>query len=67
MPWLAPQAWLYVEAPPEAGVELPEGWAQHREGRTRDVRFALYRRQPAAAVTLSESPASGMPSPQTIE
>jgi len=66
-PWLAPAAWLYLECPHDAGMELPEGWALHREGRTRDVRFALYRRQPAAAATLSDNPASGMPSPQTIE
>ena len=67
VPWLAPAAWLYLECPHDAGTELPEGWALHREGRTRDVRFALYRRQPAAAATLSDNPASGMPSPQTIE
>ncbi|MDR7133945.1 16S rRNA (guanine966-N2)-methyltransferase [Lysobacter niastensis] len=67
MPWLAPAAWLYLECPHDAGVGLPEGWALHREGRTQDVRFAVYRRQPAAAATLSDNPASGMPSPQTIE
>ncbi|MBF6022814.1 16S rRNA (guanine(966)-N(2))-methyltransferase RsmD [Lysobacter niastensis] len=67
MPWMSPDAWLYVEAPHEAGLELPEGWGLHREGRTRDVRFALYRRQPAPAATLPADPASGMPQPQTIE
>ncbi|HEY5782943.1 MAG TPA: 16S rRNA (guanine(966)-N(2))-methyltransferase RsmD [Lysobacter sp.] len=67
MPWLAPAAWLYLECPHDAGVGLPEGWALHREGQTQDVRFAVYRRQPAAAATLSDNPASGMPSPQTIE
>jgi 16S rRNA (guanine966-N2)-methyltransferase len=67
MPWLAPSAWLYVEAPQDADPGLPGDWALHREGRTRDVRYALYRRQPAAAVTLCGNPASGMPSPQTIE
>lgn len=46
---LADDAWLYVEAPgerdglpPEAGAD----WHLHREGRTRDVRYALYRRDP---------------------
>ena len=67
VPLLAPAAWLYLECPHDAGLELPEGWARHREGRTRDVRFELYRRQPAAAATLSDNPARGMPSPPTIE
>lgn len=43
-PWLAPDAWLYIEAP--AGVPLAPGpdWTLHREGTTRDSRHALYRR-----------------------
>jgi len=43
-PWLADDAWLYLESP---SAELPvtaHGWVQHREGSTRDVRYALYRR-----------------------
>lgn len=44
LPRLAPAAWLYVEAPHEAAVELPPDWSVHREGRTREVRYALYRR-----------------------
>ncbi len=43
LPALAPGAWLYVETPPEQALGLPEGWALHREGRTREVRYALYR------------------------
>ena len=41
---LADDAWLYVESP--AGVEpaMPPDCRLHREGRTRDVRYALYRR-----------------------
>lgn len=66
-PWLAPAAWLYVEAPHEALATPPGDWTLHREGRTREVRFALYRRQPAATDTLSGDPASGMPQPPTIE
>ena len=44
-PKLAAGAWLYVESPLDATPSLPPEWAQHREGRTRDVRYALYRRQ----------------------
>jgi 16S rRNA (guanine966-N2)-methyltransferase len=43
-PWLAPGALVYVEC---AGVQQPAppaAWTPHREGRTRDVRYALYRR-----------------------
>lgn len=43
-PWLAAQAWLYLESPAEAGIEPGPGWSPHREGRTREVRYALYRR-----------------------
>ena len=47
LPKLAPAAWLYVEAPAEAAIELPAQWDRHREGATREVRYALYRRRPA--------------------
>lgn len=43
LPALAPAAWLYLEAAPGPAIELPPGWALHREGRTREVRYALYR------------------------
>lgn len=43
-PWLAEDAWLYVESPPAAGVEPGAGFGLHREGRTRESRQALYRR-----------------------
>ena len=43
-PWLATQAWLYLESPADAAVEPGRGWSPHREGRTREVRYALYRR-----------------------
>ena len=49
---MGPRAWLYVESPADAIPALPEDWALHREGRTREVRYALYRRRPAAADTL---------------
>ena len=47
---LADDAWLYVEAPAQAAVEPGNGWLLHREGSTRDVRFALYRRQGTATL-----------------
>ena len=43
LPRLAPGAWLYLESPHHNVPALPPGWALHREGRTREVRFALYR------------------------
>ena len=43
LPKLATGAWLYVESPPDQAPRLPSEWALHREGRTREVRFALYR------------------------
>lgn len=72
-PWLADEAWLYLECPAPAGggagsdpaVEPRPGWALHREGRTRDVRYALYRRSVARsgqrieAAGLGHTPASG--------
>lgn len=45
LPRLRERAWLYVESPLDAAVTLPAGWTLHREGRTREVRFALYRRE----------------------
>jgi 16S rRNA (guanine966-N2)-methyltransferase len=45
VPKLAADAWLYVESPLDATPALPSGWALHREGRTREVRYSLYRRQ----------------------
>jgi 16S rRNA (guanine966-N2)-methyltransferase len=47
-PWLADEAWLYLETPrsqtmpAEPAAEPGLGWALHREGSTRDVRYALY-------------------------
>jgi 16S rRNA (guanine966-N2)-methyltransferase len=50
--WVADDAWLYVEAPIDAAPVVPRGWSMHREGRTREVRFALYRRDASPTVTL---------------
>ena len=41
---LADGAWLYVESP--SPVHPGAAWRPHREGRTRDVHSALYRRGP---------------------
>lgn len=49
VPWLAPAAWLYLESPRGAAPAPGMGWLAHRQGQTRDVQFALYRRD---AVTL---------------
>ncbi len=44
---LAADAWLYVESPAGHAPALPGEWMLHREGSTREVRFALYRRATA--------------------
>ena len=44
---LAADAWLYVESPEGQAPRLPAEWLLHREGGTREVRFALYRRATA--------------------
>jgi len=59
---LAADGWLYVESPHAAEAAPPPEWALHREGRTREVRYALYRRrvsaiQPDATATLAPNPA----------
>ncbi len=41
-PTLAPGAWVYVESPVDT-VLRPPAWTLHREGTTREVRYALYR------------------------
>jgi 16S rRNA (guanine966-N2)-methyltransferase len=51
-PWLAEDAWLYMESPVAEHIAPDGGWTSHREGRTREVRHALYRRAAGAAATL---------------
>ena len=41
--WLSPAAWIYLESSIDAPPPVPTGWILHREGRTREVRYALYR------------------------
>lgn len=43
-PWLADDAWLYLESPGDGAVEPGDSWRRHREDSTRDVHYALYRR-----------------------
>ncbi|MEL1263809.1 16S rRNA (guanine(966)-N(2))-methyltransferase RsmD [Pseudoxanthomonas putridarboris] len=60
-PRLASGAWVYLESPADTVPPVPAGWALHREGRTRDVRFALYRApagQGAATLRPDDSPAT---------
>ena len=47
--WAKPEAWIYLESPRELALDLPPHWQLHRQGQTRDVRFALYRRGQAGA------------------
>lgn len=42
--WLNAQAWIHVESPVDADLELPQAWRQHREARAGGMRHALYRR-----------------------
>lgn len=59
--WLNADAWLYMESPlGSAPPVLDASWIAHRQGRTRDVRYALFRRAGSAAATLeTESGADG--------
>ena len=45
-PWLADDAWLYLESPSQARIEPAPDWLPHRESRSREARHALYRRAP---------------------
>jgi 16S rRNA (guanine966-N2)-methyltransferase len=49
-PWLAPEAWIYVESAASARPVLPAHWREHRRGATREAGFALYRRVPAVTL-----------------
>jgi 16S rRNA (guanine966-N2)-methyltransferase len=53
---LAPGAWLYIESPHDQAQALPPGFVLHREGSTREVRYALARAShtPAAATLNGE-------------
>jgi 16S rRNA (guanine966-N2)-methyltransferase len=57
-PWLANDAWLYLEAPVSTRIVPGRHWILHREGRTREVRYAVYRRVLDAAATLATDSSS---------
>ena len=46
LPWLAAQAWIYVELARAAEFLPPHYWRLHRETSTRDVRGLLFRAEP---------------------
>ena len=50
--WSAEGGWLYVESPVASPACVDAAWAMHRQGQTRDVHYALYRRAQGAAATL---------------
>lgn len=54
-PRLSAGARIYVESPIDAPPPVPSGWQRLREGRTREVRFALYQNDGASPVTLALS------------
>lgn len=43
-PLMADDAWVYVEAPLNASIDMPAGWRLNREGSTREVAYRLWRR-----------------------
>jgi 16S rRNA (guanine966-N2)-methyltransferase len=53
---LAEDAWLYLEAGSAQMPPMGPGWQLHREGSTREVRYALYRRQGAATLAPDSTP-----------
>nr|WP_156171545.1 16S rRNA (guanine(966)-N(2))-methyltransferase RsmD [Dyella japonica] len=42
--WLAPSAWIYVEAPRQGVPVVPGNWVEHRQGAAGEVVYTLYRR-----------------------
>lgn len=44
-PWLAEDAWLYIESPAQTPWRPGAGWSLHREMATRHAHGGLYRRQ----------------------
>lgn len=52
-PQLAADAWLYVEAGQGADLAVSAPWLLHRDGATREVRYALYRRAATLAGDLN--------------
>ena len=53
---LADDAWLYVESDAAQAPAPGPGWQLHREGSTREVRYALYQRRGAATLVADSTP-----------
>lgn len=62
-PWLAHEAWLYLESPAGAAFEPGPDWLPYKAGATRQASFALYRRAVDPAATLRPGPGSTARSP----
>jgi 16S rRNA (guanine966-N2)-methyltransferase len=43
--WLAPAAWIYLEAEPAVQLALPDNWEMYRERRAGQVSYRLVRRR----------------------
>src|SRR3546814_13379504 len=62
-PWLADDAWLYLESPADRAVDPGTGWRLHRESRSRDARHAQYRRSGGGTPTPARPPDDRATSP----
>lgn len=54
-PWLAEEAWLYLESPPGQAPDPGPGWSLHRQHRSRDACHALFRRSAVATHEAAET------------
>ena len=48
---LSPSAWIHVESPAGAELQVPTGWAPWREGRFGEVMLHIYRRTPETTIS----------------
>jgi 16S rRNA (guanine966-N2)-methyltransferase len=47
---LSPSAWIYLESAQPRQPQTPAHWRLHREGRSKEVRYALYQRDTTATL-----------------
>lgn len=59
LPWLAPQAWVYIELAVRVDFSPPPGWTLRRQGETLGARHLLFRAGPAAGAATLGSSSSG--------
>lgn len=45
-PWLSPEAWVYIESPPQARYQVPQNWQLYRQKKAGRVCYALFRVEP---------------------